>query len=269
MALPTPAADRTCLVTGASSGIGIEIARAWARRGHGVTLVARRKERLEEVARQLADEHGVRCEVIAADLADEASRDRLAEELEALGLQVRILCNNAGYGTGGRFDRLDRHAEIGMVRLNCEAVVDLCGRYVPAMVREGCGGILNTVSTAGYQPLPRQATYAATKALALSFTEALHQELRPAGIHVTALCPGPAKTAFMDMPGIREAADSAPAFLFEPVEEVAERGVRGLERNRRVVVVGPINKLTALSGHYAPRGLALPALDRFYPVGRD
>jgi uncharacterized protein len=234
-----------------------------------VSLVARRKERLEEVAGEIASQHGVRCDVIAADLADPAGRDDLEAAVKELGLTVDILCNNAGFGTGGRFEALDREVEIGMIRLNCEAVVDLCARYVPAMVSAGSGGVLNTVSTAGFQPLPRQATYAATKALALSFTEALHQELKASGVHVTALCPGPAKTAFMDSPGIREAADSAPGFLFEPVQDVAETGVRGLEKNRRVVIAGPINKLTALGGHYTPRALALRAIDLFYPVGRD
>src|SRR5207302_8744926 len=142
-----------------------ELARALARRGYGVRLVARRKERLEEQAQDLGRRHGVRAEVIARGLEDEAGRDGLQSDLEALGLTVEVLCNNAGFGSAAPFVKLDRRRELEMLRLNCEAVVDLCARYAPGMVARGRGAILNVASTAGFQPLPRQSTYAATKAL--------------------------------------------------------------------------------------------------------
>src|SRR5512132_576744 len=164
MALPPASADSTCLVTGASSGIGADIARSLARRGHGATLVARRTERLDELAEELRSRHGVRAEVLACDLADSAAREDLARQIDDLGLTVEVVVNNAGFGSGGLFQRLDQERELEMVRLNVETVVALCGRYVPLMVARGRGALLNVASTAAFQPLPRQATYSASKA---------------------------------------------------------------------------------------------------------
>src|SRR5205807_9702024 len=126
---------------------------------------------------------------------------------------VEVLCNNAGFGSAAPFVKLDRERELRMLRLNCEAVVDLCARFAPGMVARGRGAILNVASTAGFQPLPRQSTYAATKALVVSFTEALHQELRPAGVSVTALCPGPVRTEFVEVAGIEDVGEATPSFL--------------------------------------------------------
>jgi short-subunit dehydrogenase len=257
------------VITGASSGIGAELARALARRGHGVVLVARRKERLEQLASQLAADTGVRAEAIARDLGDAAGRDGLVADLKALGLTVEVLCNNAGFGSAAPFVKLDRERELQMLRLNCEAVVDLCSRYAPGMVERGRGAILNVASTAGFQPLPGQSTYAASKALVLSFTEALHEELRPAGVVATALCPGPVRTEFMEVAGIEHVGETTPSFLWGTAEQVAEAGVAGLEAGRRVVIPGAINRVGALAGHYTPRGLFLRAAARFYPVGRE
>jgi short-subunit dehydrogenase len=269
MALPPPSADSTCLVTGASSGIGAELAQALARRGHGVTLVARRKERLEELAQDVARRHGVRAEVIARGLDDEAGRDGVQSDLEALGLTVEVLCNNAGFGSAAPFVKLDRRRELEMLRLNCEAVVDLCARYAPGMVKRGRGAILNVASTAAFQPLPGQSTYAASKALVLSFSEAIHQELGRKGVAVTALCPGPVKTEFSEVAGITNVEASTPSFLWASAEGVAEAGIQGLETGRRVVVPGALNRVTAITGQHSPRGLFLRAAARFYPVGRE
>jgi short-subunit dehydrogenase len=210
MGLPPPDPSSTCLVTGASSGIGADIARSLVRRGHGVSLVARRAERLEELAQELRASHGVRVEVLECDLADEAARGRMLGRLGELALNVEVLVNNAGFGTGGRFDELDAEREVEMVRLNAEAVVALCARFVPEMLRRGRGGVLNVASTAAFQPLPRQATYAATKAFVLSFTDSLHAELAGSGVAVTALCPGPVRTEFADTAGIGEDAEVVP-----------------------------------------------------------
>jgi short-subunit dehydrogenase len=269
MALPPPASSSTCLITGASAGIGAELARSLARRGHGITLVARRRERLDELARELSDQHRIRAEVIASDLSERAARDSLQTELSDRGLTVEVLCNNAGFGTAGRFVKLDLERELEMVRLNCEAVVDLCGRFAAGMVDRERGAILNVASTAAFQPLPRQATYGATKAFVLSFSEALHQELASSGVAVTVLCPGPVKTEFADVAGMAKVADRTPSFIWESPDMVAEAGIHGLERNRRVVIPGTLNRVTAVGGRHTPHALLLRATDWLYPVGRD
>jgi short-subunit dehydrogenase len=244
-------------VTGASSGIGVEIARALARRGHNLTLVARRRERLEQLAAELRHSYGVRVEVVACDIARPLAREQLRDELRRLGLTVGILVNNAGYGTGGRFHTLALEREVGMVRLNSEAVVALCGMFVPEMVERGDGAVLNVASTIGFQPVVNEATYGATKAFSLSFTEALHGELKGTGVTVTALCPGPVKTEFMDDPGVQEGASSLPGPMWVDASVVAERGVRGLERGKRVVVPGLLNRIGTWAGRHSNRGLLL------------
>ena len=266
MALPPPAPDSTALVTGASSGIGAEIARELARRGQGVTLVARREERLRELANELTRAHGIRAEIVAASVADHDGRSEMVSEIEGRGLTVEVLVNNAGYGSGGRFQNLDPDGEEGMVRLNVEALVGLCGVYAPKMVARGRGAILNVGSVAGFQPLPGQATYAATKAFVNSFTEALHTDLSGTGVTATVLCPGFTETEFTEAGGMGSF-DQLPSFLVDGAHEVARAAVDGLERGKRSVIPGPHNVVTAFGGRYAPRSLLLPALARFNPLG--
>jgi len=268
MALPPATRESTALVTGASSGIGVELARGLARRGHGVVLVARRRDRLEELAAELAQTHGVRAEALACDLADADARAQLPTEVAELGLTVEILVNNAGYGSGGWFIELDHDSEVRMIRVNCEAVVDLCHRYGPAMAERGRGAILNTASTVSFQPVVRQATYSASKAMVRTFTEALHEELRVKGVSVTALCPGPVKTEFVDVAGMTSMADEQPSFIWTTPEFVAETGLKGLERNKRIVIPGAANRAGAIAGDLTPHGVLLRAMNRFYPVGR-
>ena len=269
MALPPPDFHSTCLVTGASSGIGADVARSLARRGQGVTLVARRAERLNELAGELRSEHEIRVEVLECDLGDARSRERMLAELAELAVNVEVLVNNAGYGSGGRFYELDAEREVEMVRLNMEAVVALCARFVPEMVRRGRGGVLNVASMAAFQPLPRQATYAATKAFVLSFTDALHADLAGTGVTATALCPGPVKTEFADSAGISAEAEGLPEMVWAESPDVAEQGVRGLERGKRVVVPGGLlNRATALGGQHVPRSVLLRVAGRFNPLGR-
>src|SRR5918999_2724018 len=155
MALPPPDFHSTCLVTGASSGIGADVARSLARRGQGLTLVARRAERLDELAGELRSEHGVRVEVLECDLGDARSRERMLDQLTELAVNVEVLVNNAGFGSGGRFHELDAEREVEMVRLNVEAVVDLCARFVPDMVRRGRGGGVEPAPQGGVPPPPR------------------------------------------------------------------------------------------------------------------
>src|SRR3954447_1028636 len=268
MALPPASPDSTCLVTGASSGIGADVARSLASRGHGVVLVARRTERLQDLADELRGGHGVRAETLACDLGDSSARDRLPGQIEELGLTVEVLINNAGFGSGGLFHELDQERELEMVRLNVEAVVALCGEYVPRMVDRDRGAVLNVASTAAFQPLPRQATYAATKAFVLAFTDGLHADLHGTGVTATSLCPGPVKTEFAQTAGIDEAASGLPELFWTDSDYVAEEAVKALERGRRVVVPGKLNQATAFGGQHAPRGLFLRFGSRVTPVGR-
>jgi uncharacterized protein len=263
MALPPPAPDSTCLVTGASSGIGSAFARELTRRGYGVTLVARREDRLNELAAELGED----AHVHACDVTDPNARQGVADALAARGTGVSILVNNAGFSTSGPFVRSDRERELGMVRTNIEAVVDFCALFGPAMVERGEGAILNVASTASFQPLPMQATYAATKAFVLSFTESLHAELDGSGVAVTALCPGPVKTEFVDVAEI-PGADSMPGLFWADAEATAKAGIKGLEKGKRVVIPGTLNRAGAIGGQHAPRSLVLRLTSRAHPARR-
>jgi len=268
MALPRSSPDSTALVTGASSGIGAEIAGLLAERGHGVTLVARREERLTALADEVRAKWRVRAEVIACDLSDHAERERLVAEIAARGLQVRTLINNAGFGSAGAFQDLDVDGELRMVRTNVEAIVHLCGAFVPGMVTHGEGAILNVASTAAFQPLPRQSTYSASKAFVLAFTEALSSDLTGTGVTATALCPGPVRTEFTEQHEGFDAAAGTPDFVWMSADECARAAMRGLERGKRVVVPGVGNRIGAIAGQHAPRSVLLAAARRFYPLGR-
>jgi uncharacterized protein len=268
MALPSPSTTSTCLVTGASSGIGEELARGLARRGYNLTLVARREKRLQTLADELQRTAGIETQALVCDLSDPAERTRLVEELQEHERKVSVLVNCAGLGTGGFFTDLDRESESRMIRVNVEALVDLCHVYAPAMGTRGEGAIVNVASIAGFAPIPRQSTYAATKAFVISFSHALHAELRHAGVTVTTLCPGPTDTEFSDASGghVAAAMEGLPAFMVSHAAEVAEAGLRGAEEGRRHVTVGALNKASALSAYLTPRALELAAFDRFYPV---
>jgi len=258
MSLPDPSSDTIAIVTGASSGIGAELARGLARRGHNVGLVARRRDRLEELASDLGGD--VRAEVLEADLEDAGSRDVLAQQVESLGLGVTVLCNNAGFGTYDDFCDLERERELAEVRTNVEAVVDLTGRYLPGMVERGSGAVLNTASTAAFQPLPGNATYAATKAFVLSFSEALHTEARGRGVTVTALCPGPVKTEFQDVGDAHDFASKLPKPLWVEPEKVAEQALHGLEKGKRVVTPGVGNRVSGAASRATRNAVLLRVL---------
>jgi uncharacterized protein len=262
MSLPPPDPASTALVTGASSGIGRELARALAERGHGVTLVARRADRLEKLAAELSDRHGVRTESIPADLADAAERDRLAAEIEGRGLAVEVLVNNAGFGIYVPFADSDRQRELQQVRLLVEAVVDFDARYVPGMVERGRGAVLNMASTAGFQALPGNGTYAACKSFVLLHSESLHEEVRDHGVTVTAVCPGPVETEFMEVSeplfGRR-----VPSFLWTNARRVADESLEASDAGARTLVPGGLAIRTAFApNRLAPSSLALPIARR-------
>jgi uncharacterized protein len=264
VALPEPSRTSTAIVTGASSGIGAEIARELAARGHGVTLVARREERLRDLASELADEHGVRAETLVADLTDPSAREALGARIDELGLEVGTLVNNAGFGGGGELAHADRDYLLRMVRLNCEALLDLQCRCLPEMLERREGAVINVASTAAFQPLPGSSVYAATKAFVLSLSEAAHTELKGTGVSVTAVCPGPVKTEFAEAAGLDDAAGNLPGMFWTPVETVARDAVEGAAKEKRVVVPGVMNRAGAITGQHAPRGLALPLVKRIW-----
>ncbi len=264
MGLPEPSVSTTALVTGASAGIGTAIARELASRGHAVTLVARREERLRSLEAELSAEHGVVVETIACDLAEPEERDRLADELRERGRSVEVLVNNAGFGHQADFATSQRERMVGMVRLNVEAVVDLTSRFVEGMVQRGRGSVINIASTGAFQPLPGSAVYGASKAFVLSFSEAIREELRGTGVSVTAVCPGPVKTEFTDVAGVPGVEDRTPGVVWMSAEDVARHAVDGAESGRRVVVPGALNQVTAFAGQHSPRAVALPLIGRIW-----
>jgi len=254
------------VITGASSGIGAEIARELAARGLGVTLVARREERLRELAEELVAAHGIEAEVVTGDVSKERSRKAIVNEVEQRGLTVEVLVNNAGFGSGGRFTGLDAEKEASMVRTNCEAVTALTGRYLPEMEQRGRGAVLNVASLIAFQPVPFQATYGATKAFVLSLPDALHEEMRGKGVTVTAVCPGPVHTEFGEQGGFGDADERIPGPLWLEADKVARDAVRALENGDRITVPGAGNQIAALWGQHLPRSVLLPLVKRIWPV---
>jgi uncharacterized protein len=261
--LPAPDSAATCLVTGASSGIGEALAHELASRGHGVTLVARREDRLRALAEELKARHGIRAEVLACDLADPAARATLPARLGELGLRVDVLVNNAGFGSYGNFVELDQVSEQEQVRVMCEAVVALCGGFVPSMVERRSGAVLILSSTTGFQPTARYATYAAAKAFSLSFGQSLHAELRKSGVAVTTVCPGPVATDFFNKNEVRPV--TLPKPMWATPEQVARAAVEGLSRNRRVVIPGTAVRALMAASRMSPAGLQLRVMDVLVP----
>jgi short-subunit dehydrogenase len=270
MALPPPAADSTALVTGASSGIGVELARQLAARGHGLTLVARRRAEMEALADELAPT-GVRIEVLATDLLDRSARAALPGQLDDLGLSVDVLVNNAGMSTLGAVHHGDAEAEMRMVELDTMAVVDLCTRFLPGMVARRRGAVLNVASAAAFQPLPGQAGYAASKAFVLSYTRSLGGELRGTGVTATTLCPGPVDTGFGEAAGFSKAdAEAAlPPIMWESARDVARAGLDGLAAGHPVVIPGRANWLAANAAQLTPKRLLVPLLASRHPGLKD
>lgn len=258
--------DRTAVVTGASSGIGEQIARELSRRGQHVTLVARSADKLHALAAEL-ETAGGRADVVQLDLAERSARAELPERLAALGLVVDTLVNNAGLSTFGPVASSTPDAELNMLEVDVAAVADLCTRFVPGMIERGRGAILNVASTAAFQPLPGQAGYAAAKAFVLSYTQALAGELRGTGVTATALCPGPVHTGFTDNAGIptEDAEAALPGILWVDAPTVAKQAVDAMQRGRMVVVPGAANRVSAVLSQLAPRSLVVPLIARRHP----
>lgn len=273
MTLPAPGPDRTAVVTGASSGIGVEVARELSRRGHHVTLVARSVDKLEALAEELAGEQAggaAGATVRPCDLGDRAARAALAADLLAGGRTVEVLVNNAGLSTLGPVASADPEAEVHMVEVDVVSVVDLTTRLLPGMVARGRGCVLNVASTAAFQPLPGQAGYGAGKAFVLSYTQGLAGELRGTGVTATTLCPGPVHTGFGERAGFsREEAEAAlPPVMWVDAAEVARQAVEGADAGRLVVVPGRANRVAATLSQLTPRRWLVPVLSRRHPALR-
>ena len=237
---------KVALITGASAGLGVEFARQLSKRGHRLVLAARRRERLDELAEELGNARAV-----AIDLSKKDAAAKLMADVAAAGEEVEILVNNAGFGLIGKFAELDAKRERQMIDLNVATLTDLCRAVAPQMIARKSGGIINVASTAAFQPGPKMAVYFATKAFVLSLTEALHEELKPHGVHVTCLCPGPTRTEFGDVAGFGGNSMFDRVAMESP--EVVAAGLKGLDKNRAVVVPGLVNKITAASTRFAPR----------------
>jgi uncharacterized protein len=259
MALPEPAPDTTVLVTGASAGIGAALAFELAALGHGLTLVARSGDKLEEIADTLRTEHGVEVRVHPADIARDRARSRLLRELRD-GPEIVGLCNNAGSALFGRVVEHEVEDEEQMVRTNVLALFDLTNRLVRDMVEGGSGAVLNLASIVAFAPHPQNATYAATKAFIQSFSEALHTELSGTGVSCTTVNPGPTRTGIWERAGEPNASGFGPGVLWQDAEDVARAAVDGMVRGRRTVTPGLTNKLAVLGYRFAPRTALLPGL---------
>ena len=234
------------LITGASSGLGAEFARQCAAHGDRVVLVARRKDRLKQIAEEIGG-----AEIIVADLSKPWAATKVAAEVITRNLWTRTLINNAGFGLIGQFERLSLARQLEMIDLNIRALTNLTFVVLNDMRLRGEGAILNVASTAAFQPGPKMAVYFATKAFVLSFTEAVHEELKPHGIKVSCLCPGPTRTEFGEVAGFGGNGMFDRVAMEAP--EVVAAGLKGLDKNHAVVVPGVVNKIVAASTRFAPR----------------
>jgi short-subunit dehydrogenase len=248
------------LITGASAGIGTALARIFARHGRELLLVARREQKLNELADEIAALGHKRPHVASVDLERRDAADAIAEAMGRLQVEPDTVVNNAGFGLLGPAASLSRSEQLAMVDVNVRALTDLSLAFVDALERRR-GGILNVASVAAFLPGPNMAVYYATKAYVVSFSDALHWELRPRGIRVTALCPGPVPTEFQARAGFTD--DNSTDMLALSADRVALDGYRALQQGRRLVMPGVLNRATTIFTRFAPRALLLAAVGRY------
>ena len=241
----------TTLITGASSGIGAAFARKLAARGRNVFLVARSEDKLIALCNELGRLTSIRAQYLALDLQEPDAGVQLLEETRKRELEIDMLINNAGFGSMGDFTKLDLDRELEMIQLNIRSLVELTYRFLIPMRERESGAIINVASTAGFQAVPFMATYAATKAFVLSFSEALAEENRAHGIHVMALCPGVTETNFFEAAGI----DRPPMRIAQTPEEVVETALRALSRQKTTVISGWANWFTVAAERFVPRSV--------------
>jgi uncharacterized protein len=244
----------TALVTGASSGLGAEFARQLSARGHDLVLVARRADRLKELAEELPTE----AHILTCDLGEDAAT--VAPRVQELGLDVDLLVNNAGLGAYGRFWELEEGRDAQQVRVNCEALIALTRAFVPGMIRRAHGGVINLGSISGLQPLPYTATYAATKAFVISFTDALHTELRGTGVHAMVVNPGGVPTEWQEVAGdVRKM--TGPDLS---AEQVVREALTAFEAGRRTLIPGRAVRWSMRANSLAPRPVKLRVVERLH-----
>ncbi len=244
----------TALITGASGGIGLELARIFGRERHNLVLVARSEGRLNELANELHHQYGAATKVVAKDLNEAAAPDELFADLQQAGITVDVLVNNAGFANYGRFDEISLEKDLSLLQLNIVALTHLTKLFIEPMVARKSGKIMNVASTASFQPGPLMTTYYASKAYVLFFSEGLAAEYKDLGITVTALCPGPTKTGFQSRANM-EVSRLVQGGLM-PVEAVAEAGFKGLMAGKTVVIPGLFNKVGSLLPRFVPRDMA-------------
>ena len=262
MSVPRPLKNSPVVITGASSGIGEELAKQFAERGYPLILVARRVDKLELLATHLRQKYQVDVSLRPCDLANREARTQFRLELEKM--DVAILCNNAGFATFGRLHELDADREREETEVNAVAVQDLTLAVLPKMLQRKTGAILIVGSTSGHQPTPANATYAASKAFANSFAESLHSELSGTGVTCTLLAPGPTITGFNEVAGITKIDGVGGSFVWVTAERVAKEAIQGMNCNRRIVIPGFIAQAQTLGGRYTPRVILLPILKQVF-----
>lgn len=243
------------LITGASAGIGWELAHVFARHGHNLVLTARSAEKLRSLADDLKSRHGILVQVIVQDLSGPGSPDRIFREIQNQKISIDILVNNAGFGTYGFFAKTNLEKELEMIRLNISALTHLTKLFLPGMLERKSGKILNVASTAAFQPGPVMAVYYASKAYVLSFSEALAAELSGTGVSVTALCPGPTESEFQKAAGINGQNLLFNQMTVMKARKVAETGYSGLLKGKRIIIPGFLNRLLPFFVRLSPRSL--------------
>lgn len=243
--------SQTALITGASSGIGLELAKQFAQVGDSLVLVARSETKLQQLKNEFTDKYSIHVDVVVADLAESNAAEKILQELKQRKLVIDILVNNAGFGELGLFHEIETQRQLKMIRLNVEAVVHLTRLLLPEMIKRNGGAILNVGSVAGFQPGPNMAVYYATKAFVLSFSEAIHEELLGSGIKVVCLAPGATKTGFGDDSGMNKTRIFKSNLM--TAEVVARQAMKAISTNQAIVIPGWKNWLVAASSRFVPR----------------
>jgi hypothetical protein len=255
------------LVTGASGGIGEEFARQYAAKGRNLILVARSQDKLEALARELCDRHGINAQVLPKDLSKLESSDEIFETCKNSNWEVDTLINNAGIGLFGPFAQQDVKSLESMLMLNMVSLSKLTRHFLPAMIEKRSGGVINVASTAAFQPIPTFAGYAATKAYVLSLSEALHEEVAPYGIKIMALCPGPTETGFFSRAESASGVKGEIRISLQPASEVVTLAITRFEKGERVTIPGVLNKMGAYSASFAPKSLVLKIAEKMVKTG--
>lgn len=255
----------TALITGASSGIGLELSQVFARTGHDVILVARSEDKLQALKNELSNKYDIEATVFCHDLTDTKAPQTLFDQIQQSGQTVDVLVNNAGYGDYSEFAQSDWAKLEGMILLNVLALTHLSRLFLPGMIQRGHGKVLNLASTAAFQPGPMMAVYFATKAYVLSFSEAIAAETSEQGINVSVICPGPTQSDFIDRANMGEMAYASESVRdnLPTSAEVAQFSYNALQKGQLVAVHGIANKVMALSTRFAPRSLVLRGVKRF------